>query len=70
MTDYEIAAVEVPGLNSGAASMLVAERLRAEEDGLQPLAKLVSCGVGAVEPGFFGLGPVPALWHALAPEML
>src|SRR5690606_1149871 len=30
-----------------------------------PLATLVGFGVGAVEPGFFGLGPVPAVRQAL-----
>ena len=29
------------------------------------MARLVSYGVGAVEPGFFGLGPVPAVRQAL-----
>ena len=31
-----------------------------------PLARLVSYGVAAVEPGMFGLGPVPAVQQALA----
>ena len=35
-------------------------------NGLQPMARLVAYGVGAVEPGFFGLGPVPAVRQALA----
>ncbi|MGC8476462.1 MAG: hypothetical protein ACP5NP_08925 [Acetobacteraceae bacterium] len=29
------------------------------------MARLVSYGIGAVEPGFFGLGPVPAVRQAL-----
>ncbi len=61
-----ITAGNAPGLNSGAAAMIVAERFWAEKNGLQPMAKLVSYGVGAVEPGFFGLGPVPAVRQALA----
>ena len=61
-----ITAGNAPGLNSGAAAMIVAERLWAEKNGLQPMAKLVSYGVGAVEPGLFGLGPVPAVRQALA----
>lgn len=45
--------------------MIVAERTWAERQGLQPLARLAAYGVGAVEPGMFGLGPVPAVRQAL-----
>jgi acetyl-CoA C-acetyltransferase len=61
-----ITAGSAPGLNTGAAAMVVAERAWAEKNGLQPMAKLVSYGIGAVEPGLFGLGPVPAVRQALA----
>jgi acetyl-CoA C-acetyltransferase len=61
-----ITAGNAPGLNSGAAAMIVAERQWAEKHGLKPMARLVSYGVGAVEPGLFGLGPVPAVKQALA----
>ena len=64
--DGTITAGSAPGLNSGAAAMIVAERAWAEKAGLAPMARLVSYGVGAVEPGFFGLGPVPAVRQALA----
>jgi acetyl-CoA C-acetyltransferase len=63
--DGTITAGNAPGLNSGAAAMIVAERTWAERQGLQPLARLAACGVGAVEPGMFGLGPVPAVRQAL-----
>lgn len=63
--DGTITAGNAPGLNSGAAAMLVAERGWAERNGLAPMARLVSYGVGAVEPGFFGLGPIPAVRQAL-----
>jgi acetyl-CoA C-acetyltransferase len=64
--DGSITAGNAPGLNTGAAAMIVAERTWAEKNGLEPMAKLVSYGIGAVEPGFFGLGPVPAVRQALA----
>lgn len=64
--DGTITAGSAPGLNSGAAAMIVAERQWAESHGLQPMARLVSYGLGAVEPGLFGLGPVPAVRQALA----
>jgi acetyl-CoA C-acetyltransferase len=63
--DGSITAGSAPGLNSGAAAMIVAERQWAERMGLAPMARLVSYGVGAVEPGMFGLGPVPAVRQAL-----
>ena len=63
--DGTITAGNAPGLNSAAAAMVVAERGWAEQQGLEPLARLVSYGIGAVEPGFFGLAPVPAVRQAL-----
>ena len=63
--DGTITAGNAPGLNTGAAAMIVAERNWAEKQGLKPLGRLVSYGVGAVEPGMFGLGPVPAVRQAL-----
>ena len=63
--DGTITAGNAPGLNTGAAAMIVAERKWAEKNGLKPLARLVSYGIAAVEPGFFGIGPVPAVRQAL-----
>ena len=64
--DGTITAGNAPGLNSGAAAMVVAERGWAEKNGLTPMARLAAYGVGAVEPGMFGMGPVPAVRQALA----
>lgn len=63
--DGSITAGNAPGLNSGAAALIVAERGFAEQHGLQPWARLVAQGVAAVEPGMFGIGPVPAVKLAL-----
>jgi len=63
--DGTITAGNAPGLNSGASAMIVAERGFAEANGLQPFARLVSHGVAAVEPGMFGIGPIPAVELAL-----
>lgn len=60
-----ITAGNAPGLNSGAAAMVVASRARADELGIAPIGRLVAWGVAAVEPGLFGLGPVPAIRRAL-----
>lgn len=64
--DGTITAGNAPGLNSGAAALIVAERGYAEAQGLQPWARLAAFGVAAVEPGLFGLGPIPAVKLALA----
>jgi acetyl-CoA C-acetyltransferase len=63
--DGTITAGNAPGLNTAAAAVVVAERQWSEKRGLLPLARLVSYGVAAVEPGMFGLGPIPAVKQAL-----
>jgi acetyl-CoA C-acetyltransferase len=63
--DGTITAGNAPGINSGASAMIVADRAVAEKHGLQPLGRLVAYGLGAVEPGMFGMGPVPAVRQAL-----
>jgi len=60
-----ITAGNAPGLNSAASAMVVAARGYAEAKGLEPMARLAGYGVAAVEPGLFGLGPVPAVRMAL-----
>ncbi len=64
--DGTITAGNSPGLNSGAAAAVVAEWRFAEQSGLKPIARLVAYGVAAVEPGLFGIGPVPAVRQVLA----
>ena len=64
--DGAITAGNAPGLNSGAAAVVLADRQWSEKRGLAPMARLVSYGVAAVEPGMFGLGPIPAVQQALA----
>lgn len=56
-----ITAGNAPGLNSGAAAMVVAERAAAEARGLAPVARLAGFAVTAVEPGMFGMAPVSAV---------
>jgi acetyl-CoA C-acetyltransferase len=64
--DGTITAGNAPGLNAAAAAMVLAERAWGDQHGLAPTARLVSYGIAAVEPGMFGLGPVPAVRQALA----
>ena len=61
-----ITAGNAPGLNSGASAMVLADERWAEKRGLAPAARLVAYGIAAVEPGMFGLGPIPAVKQALA----
>jgi acetyl-CoA C-acetyltransferase len=63
--DGSITAGNAPGLSSGAAAMVVADRAFAEANDIQPLGRLVAYGIAAVEPGYFGLGPIPAVKQAL-----
>ena len=60
-----ITAGNAPGVNSGAAAMVVADAAWAQQRGLAVAARLVSYGIAAVEPGMFGLGPIPAVKQAL-----
>jgi acetyl-CoA C-acetyltransferase/acetyl-CoA acyltransferase len=52
-------------LNDGAAALLIGNADGAETAGTEPLARIVSRGVAAVEPQFFGIGPVEAANQAL-----
>jgi acetyl-CoA C-acetyltransferase len=63
--DGTITAGNAPGLNSGASAMLVADRRAADARGIEPFVRLVAFGIAAVEPGMFGLGPVPAVQQVL-----
>ena len=60
-----ITAGNAPGLHTGACAMIVANEQWAQRNGVTPLGRLVAFGVGAVAPGLFGLGPVPAVRQAL-----
>lgn len=63
--DGTITAGNAPGLNSAAAAMVVASRDFAESKGIEIAGRLAAYGVAAVEPGMFGLGPVPAVQKVL-----
>ena len=60
-----ITAGNAPGLNDAASAMVLADETWADKRGLAATARLVSYGIAAVEPGMFGLGPVPAVKQAL-----
>jgi acetyl-CoA C-acetyltransferase len=64
--DGTITAGNAPGVNAGAAAMIVCNRRTASELGLLPMLVIRSAAVVGVEPGMFGLGPIPAIKAALA----
>jgi 3-oxoadipyl-CoA thiolase len=53
------------GINDGAACVVLASEERARELGREPLARVVSTGAAGVDPGYMGVGPVPASLKAL-----
>jgi acetyl-CoA C-acetyltransferase len=63
--DGAITAGNAPGLNDAAAAVVLANADWAAREGMTPVARLVSYGIAAVEPGMFGLGPIPAVRQAL-----
>jgi acetyl-CoA C-acetyltransferase len=52
-------------LNDGAAAVVVMSDTRAAELGIQPLARIISSGVTALNPEIMGLGPIEASRQAL-----
>jgi 3-oxoadipyl-CoA thiolase len=53
------------GINDGAACLVLASEQRAAALGREPLARVVSVGSAGVDPGYMGVGPVPASRKAL-----
>lgn len=53
-------------LNDGAAAVVIMSDTKAAELGIQPLARIVSTGVSALNPEIMGLGPIGATQQALA----
>jgi 3-oxoadipyl-CoA thiolase len=52
-------------INDGAACLVLATAERARELGREPLARIVASGSAGVDPGYMGIGPVPATRKAL-----
>ncbi|MDT8284596.1 MAG: thiolase family protein, partial [Thermovirgaceae bacterium] len=54
------------GRNDGAAAVLLMSGKALKRTGAKPLARYVSMGAVGVDPGYMGIGPVPATKKALA----
>jgi 3-oxoadipyl-CoA thiolase len=52
-------------ISDGAACLVLATEERARELGREPLAQIVASGAAGVDPGYMGIGPVPATRRAL-----
>lgn len=63
--DGTVTAGNASGINDGAAALVLMESKAAEKRNLKPLARLVSYGHAGVDPKYMGIGPVPAVQHAL-----
>jgi acetyl-CoA C-acetyltransferase len=61
-----VTAGNASGQNDGASVAIVTTPERAQQLGLEPLARLVSWAAAGVEPKLMGLGPVPATARALS----
>lgn len=60
-----VTAGNASGINDSAAALVLMESRVAEKRNLQPMARLVSYGHAGVDPKFMGIGPIPAVQHAL-----
>jgi acetyl-CoA C-acetyltransferase len=63
--DGSVTAGNASGINDGAAAVVLANAQAIKNQGLKPLARLVSWGHAGVDPTLMGLGPVPATQIAL-----
>lgn len=61
-----VTAGNASGINDGAAAVLLANSGAIAKHHLTPMARLVAYAHAGVEPGYMGMGPVPATRQALA----
>lgn len=59
--DGKVTAGNAPGLNDGAAAVVVASRSKAETIGVKPMARIVGYAQAAVEPRYLFYAPVKAI---------
>jgi acetyl-CoA acetyltransferase family protein len=64
--DGTVTAGNASQLSDGAAALLLADQDGVDELAVEPLARVTATGVHAVDPQFFGIGPVQAVNRALA----
>ena len=55
-----VTAGNASGINDGAAAVIVMSRRKADELGLEPIARIVAFASAGVDPAIMGTGPIPA----------
>lgn len=63
--DGVVTAGNASGICDGAAMLVLTTEEFAKANGLEPLARVVQWGVAGVDPNIMGIGPAPAIQHAL-----
>ncbi|MCK5164317.1 MAG: acetyl-CoA C-acetyltransferase [Desulfobacula sp.] len=63
--DGSVTAGNASGINDAAAAVLLMSEEKADELGLEKLAKIKSFSAGGLDPAYMGLGPVPAVRKVL-----
>jgi acetyl-CoA C-acetyltransferase len=63
--DGTVTAGNASGINDAAAAVLLMDREKARELGLEPMAQIKAFASGGLDPAFMGLGPVPAVRKVL-----
>ncbi len=58
--DGTVTAGNASGINDAAAAVVVSSSDKAEELGVEPLARIRGYASGGVDPAYMGLGPIPA----------
>lgn len=64
--DGTVTAGNASPLSDGAAAVLLTDEEGLKATGREPLARVRTCGVSAIDPRYFGLAPVEAVNRALA----
>jgi acetyl-CoA C-acetyltransferase len=63
--DGSVTAGNASGINDAAAAVVLMTKEKAQELGLKPLVTIRAFASGGVDPGYMGLGPVPAVKKVL-----
>ena len=64
--DGSVTAGNAPGVNDGAAALIVTSAARAEQLGRKPLARIIGQSVSGIEPALLLMAPVKAVQKLLA----
>lgn len=63
--DGSVTAGNASGINDAAAAVLLMSEEKADDMGLEKLAKIKTFASGGIDPAYMGLGPIPAVRKAL-----